>query len=42
VKSRGGIFLVEVDGAAVARKTAAKGFPSNEEIVEAIRAARAA
>ena len=38
MKSRGGIFLVEVDGAAVARKTAAKGFPSIEEIVEAIRA----
>ena len=39
VRGSGGIFLVEVDGAVVARKTPERGFPSEEEVVEAVRAA---
>jgi hypothetical protein len=42
VKGSGGIFLVEVDGVPVARKTMATGFPSEAQVVEAVRAARVA
>jgi predicted Rdx family selenoprotein len=42
VKGSGGIFLVEVDGVVVARKSASSGFPSEAQVVEAVRAARAA
>ena len=38
VKGSGGIFEVAVDGRVVAKKTAF-GFPSNDEIVTAVRAA---
>jgi len=41
VKSRGGIFLVEVDGREVARKAAGR-FPTDADVVAAVRAARAA
>jgi predicted Rdx family selenoprotein len=37
VKGSGGIYLVEVDGKVVARKTSAHGFPTDEEVVEAVR-----
>lgn len=40
IKGSGGIFVVDVDGTTVARKTAATGFPTPEEIVDAVRAAR--
>jgi predicted Rdx family selenoprotein len=39
VKGSGGIFVVEVDGRIVARKTAERGFPSDEEVVAAVRQA---
>ena len=39
IKGRGGIFEVKVDGQVVAKKTY-DGFPTNEQIVEAVRAAR--
>lgn len=39
VKGSGGIYTVEVDGVVVARKTLDKGFPSDAEVVEAVRAA---
>ena len=38
VRGRGGVFVVSVNGACVARKTY-EGFPSPEEVVEAVRAA---
>jgi hypothetical protein len=38
VRGSGGIFLVEVDGNVVARKTL-DGFPSEDEVVAAVGAA---
>lgn len=38
VKGSGGIFTVAVDGKVVARKTQS-GFPTEDEIVEAVRVA---
>lgn len=38
IKGRGGIFDVRVDGRSVAKKTL-DGFPTEEEIVAAVRAA---
>lgn len=37
VKSSGGIFVVDVDGVPVARKTVAAGFPTEAQVVEAVR-----
>ena len=42
VKGSGGIFVVDVDGVTVARKTVAAGFPTEAQVVEAVRAARVA
>ena len=42
VQGSGGIYLVEVDGVPVARKTIAAGFPTEAQVVEAVRAARVA
>lgn len=39
MRGSGGIFEVEVDGTVVARKTPARGFPSEEEVVQAVRTA---
>lgn len=39
VKGSGGIFVVEVGGAVVALKTPERGFPEEDEIVRAVRAA---
>jgi predicted Rdx family selenoprotein len=39
VKGSGGIYTVEVDGQIVAKKTFDRGFPSEEETVEAVRKA---
>jgi predicted Rdx family selenoprotein len=38
VKGSGGIFTVEVAGSIVSRKTA-QGFPSDTDVVQAVRAA---
>ncbi|TNE91113.1 MAG: selenocysteine-containing [Deltaproteobacteria bacterium] len=38
IKGRGGIFEVKVDGRLVAKKTY-EGFPTEDEVVEAVRAA---
>jgi selT/selW/selH-like putative selenoprotein len=40
VRGSGGIFEVEVDGRVVARKTPDRGFPSEEEVVQAVAAGR--
>lgn len=37
VKGSAGIFLVEVDGKPVARKTYEHGFPTEQEVVQAVR-----
>jgi predicted Rdx family selenoprotein len=42
VKGSGGVFVVDVDGVTVARKTPAAGFPTEAQVVEAVRVARAA
>ncbi len=42
MKGSGGVYTVEVDGRLVARKTLDRGFPSEQEVVEAVRTARAA
>lgn len=39
VKGAGGIFVVEVDGEVVARKTREHGFPEDLAVVEAVRSA---
>lgn len=39
IKGSGGIFVVEVDGEVVARKTPERGFPDDDEVVRAVRAA---
>ena len=38
-KGSGGIYTVAVDGRVVARKTPERGFPSEEEVVDAVRGA---
>lgn len=40
VKGSGGIFTVEVDGRIVAKKSLDHGFPTEPQIVEAVRAAQ--
>lgn len=42
MKGSGGIYTVEVDSQLVAKKTYDRGFPSDEEVVEAVRQAVAA
>ncbi len=39
VKGSGGIFVIEVHGQIVARKTREHGFPADDAIVDAVRAA---
>ena len=39
MKGSGGVFLVEVDGKPVARKTTERGFPTEQDVVEAVRSA---
>ena len=39
MRGSGGIFLVEVDGKAVARKSIERGFPTETEVVDAVRGA---
>ena len=39
IKGAGGIFVIEVDGEVVARKTPERGFPEVDEVVRAVRAA---
>jgi predicted Rdx family selenoprotein len=39
VKGSGGIYTVAVDGVVVARKTLDRGFPSEAEVLAAVRAA---
>jgi predicted Rdx family selenoprotein len=39
VRGSGGIFLVEVDGKVVARKTPERGFPDEQAVVTAVREA---
>jgi predicted Rdx family selenoprotein len=39
VRGSGGIFVVEVNGQIVARKTPERGFPDESEILTAVRAA---
>lgn len=41
MKGSGGIFTVEVGGQVVAKKTLDRGFPSEAEVVAAVRAASA-
>ena len=41
MRGSGGIFVVNVDGREVARKTLDHGFPSEEAVVGAVRAALA-
>ncbi|MDP2314942.1 MAG: hypothetical protein Q8P41_18730 [Pseudomonadota bacterium] len=40
VKGSGGVFTVAVDGKIVARKSLVTGFPSEADIVAAVKAAR--
>lgn len=39
IRGSGGIFLVEVDGVAVARKTRELGFPDDDDVVRAVAGA---
>lgn len=39
MKGSGGIYTVEVDGTIVAKKTLDAGFPSDDAVVAAVRAA---
>ncbi|MEO0603497.1 MAG: Rdx family protein [Myxococcota bacterium] len=39
VKGSGGIFEVQVDGDVVAKKTREHGFPEDDAVVDAVRAA---
>lgn len=39
IKGSGGIFIIEVNGEVVAKKTPAHGFPADDAIVEAVRSA---
>lgn len=39
VRGSGGIYTVEVGGAIVARKTLDLGFPTEKQVVDAVRAA---
>jgi predicted Rdx family selenoprotein len=42
VKGSGGIYTIEVDDQVVAKKSLDKGFPTEEETVEAVRRAMSA
>ncbi|MCA9491006.1 MAG: Rdx family protein [Myxococcales bacterium] len=39
VRGSGGIYTVEVGGAIVARKTLDHGFPTDDQVVQAVKAA---
>lgn len=40
MKGSGGVYTVAVDDRIVARKTLDRGFPSDQEVVDAVRGAR--